>query len=180
MEAPRIRGGVAAQTVGIAKDIAPQRAALEEHFLKLVKDQFGGRVLVAGYLVGYHLHLLVYLLLRECAVKDHVGQDVDGAGQLFAAHGGVVDCLLLACVGVEVGAHLLEGVVDMAGVAALRALETHVLDKVGHAALLGKLRGCARAYHVAAIGHFGRLPLKYHPHAAGERGGQVVRGLGQY
>ncbi len=126
---------------------------LEQKFLELVKNQLGGIVVVAFYLIGDDFHLLVDFALRVAAVEHHVAKHVYRPRQLTLGYGGVVNGLLLAGVGVEIRANAFERVVYMPRVAPLRALEAHVLNEMRHAVLAGSFVARAGIHHIAAIGH---------------------------
>ena len=140
-----------AQAVGIAEDAAAERVVGKEEGFEVVVDELGGRIVVALNLVDDHLHLLVEFLLGEGAVEDDVQEQGDGALQVLAQEGGIVDGLFLARVGVEVAAHALHAVQDLHGCEALGALEGHVLHKVRHTALAVQLMARAGGHGNAGI-----------------------------
>ena len=71
--------GVGAQLLCVAQYAMSECATRKHCVLPFVIYQLRWRVVVALYLVAYHLHLFVYLCLWVCAVKHDVGQQVYGA-----------------------------------------------------------------------------------------------------
>lgn len=153
-EAQRVSRSVTAQLLRRAQYVMSERMSAENSVLEEVVHEFGGRVVVALYLVYDHLYLLVYLRLRIGAVKDDVGEQVYGAVDVLLQYGGVIHRLLLVGEGVEVAAHALQMAQYLHRAAALRALESDMLAEVRHSLLASEfLVACAGAYSVAAIYH---------------------------
>ena len=131
-----------------------ERMTAENGVLEEVVHEFGRRVVVALYLVYYHLHLLVYLRLRIGAVEHDVGEQVDGAVDVLLQYGSVIHRLLLVGEGVEVATHALQMFQNLHRAAALRALESDMLAEVRHSLLASELLvACAGAYSVATVYH---------------------------
>lgn len=159
-ETAGIGGGIFAQTLGTAEDVATEGTILKKHGLEVVEDEFGRAVEVAFYLVSNDFYLFVDLRLRIGAVKDKVGKDIDGAGEIFTENGGVVDGLLFVCESIEVAAYAFEAVVDVITAAALGALKAHMLDKVGHTTVCRLLMASASADDVTAVDNVAIFMLK--------------------
>ena len=114
-----------------AQDVVAQRMTVEQQVLKLVVDKFGGRVVVALYLVADDVYLVGQFLVGIAAAEDDVAQQVDGTGQVFLQDGGIEHGVLLIGEGVQVASHTLQAVQYLECRAALRALETDVLTEMG-------------------------------------------------
>ena len=65
-EAAGVIGRERSHCVGSSENVMPERRPGEGHVLKLIEDEVGGRVLVAGYLVNYDVALLVEFRCGEC------------------------------------------------------------------------------------------------------------------
>ena len=92
-----------------------QGAVVEDRVLCLVINKLRRRVVVAFYLVAYHLHLLVYVGLRVGAVEHYVGEQIHGPCCVLMQNGGMIERVLLAREGVEVASHALQRVEDLNG-----------------------------------------------------------------
>ena len=125
----------------------------EDGALEIVVDEFGRRIVVAFYLVAYHLHLLVYVGLRVGAVEHDVGEQIHGPCCVLMQNGGMIDRVLLAREGVEVASHALQRVEDLYCLSFLCSLEGHVFHKMGHALLPRQLIACAGVHGVATVDH---------------------------
>lgn len=127
-----------------------------------------GLVLRAVDLLEHHVHLACQLLRIEDRVLHRVGEDVDPHAELAGGEGGVVAGHVEGREGVDAAAHALHRARDLAHVAALGALEEHVLVEVGQALLAGAL---VRRAHVRPD-----LDLRHgrHVHLA-EDEGEAVR-----
>ena len=115
-------------------------------------------VLAREDLLAHHGLLLLHLLLREHRAAHDVREHVDHLGQVLGERAGVVAHLLARGEGVHVAAQRLEALGDRARVAALGALEQHVLDEVGDAEPRARLVARAAAQPHAerqrvAVGH---------------------------
>ena len=153
-EAQRVSRSITTQLLCRAKYVMSERMSAENGVLEEVVHEFGGRVVVALYLVYDHLYLLVYLRLRIGAVKDDVGEQVYGAVDVLLQYGGVIHRLLLVGEGVEVATHALQVAQYLHRAAALRALESDMLAEVRHALLASEFFvACAGTHSVAAIHH---------------------------
>ena len=142
---------------------------LKQHVLKLIVYQFGWRVVVAFYLVAYHLYLLVYLVLRIGAAEHYVCQHVDGLGDVVLVYGRVECGVFLVGKRVQVAAQLFQGVYHLQRIAAACALKRHVFAEVGHALLARQLIASARSHLIAAVHHLCHTGLMYYPKPAFER-----------
>ena len=158
-EAQGIVGGVLAQTLCLAEDVAPKTVGTEEHLLEVVVDEFGGGVVVAVNLVNDDFYFLVYLVLRIDAMEDYVAEQIDSTGEVVALHGGVEDCYLFICESIEITANTFEVVAYMPGSATLCTLECHVLAEMRHARVALILVTGAGGYDITAIDNIGRRRL---------------------
>ena len=130
-----------------------QLMTLEEQVVKVVVDEFGGRVVIRFYLIAYHFHLFVYLALRINAVKDDVCEHVNGAWQVLVQQRGIIHRVGFCGVGIQVSAHALQGVDNLQGVSALRTLEGYVLAEVCQPLFAGPFASRAGSYLIAAVNH---------------------------
>ena len=154
-EAQGIGGGVLAQTLCLAEDVAPKTVGAEEHLLEVVVDELGGGVVVAVYLVNDDFYLFVYLVLRIDAMEDYVAEQIDGTGEVVALHGGVEDCYLFICESIEITANTFEVVAYMPGSATLCTLECHVLAEMRHAGVAVVFITGAGGYDITTIDDIG-------------------------
>ena len=152
-EAQGVIGGIGAQTLGVAQDVASQVSARKEDFLEFIEDYFARTVLITVDFIADYLYFPVDFGLWVGAVEDDVGQQVDGAAEVRLQHGGAVDCLLFVGEGVQFAAHALQPVGNLPGAAVFRPLEGHVFDEVCHARLGGSFVAGTHAHHVAAVHH---------------------------
>ena len=108
--------------------VGPQR------LVQQVVDQVVGRVLVHVDLFQDHLALGLEVRSADHRVLEHVGEVVDGHGEVAVPHPGVEARVLLGGERVDVAAHRVEGLGDVAGGSGLRPLEQQVLQEMGRAA----------------------------------------------
>ena len=130
-EAERIGGGEAPHPVGIAQDVVAHGMPGEDQVLKLVVDELGGTVVITLYLVTDNLHLLVYLVLGIDRMENHVGEQVHRPRKMVVHHGGIEESVFLIGKCVEVSAHALKSIDDVARLAPLSALKGDVLAEMG-------------------------------------------------
>src|SRR6185312_11305446 len=83
--------------------------------------------------------LALQLVLLEGRMLQDVSDDIDGERRILGKHLGVIGGLLARRIGVEMAAHLFDGLGDLAGAAPLGALEGHVLEQMRDAVDLGPL-----------------------------------------
>ena len=102
--------GETAHAGGRTENVVAEGMSAEYQILKLVVDEFGGRVVVALYLVSDDLHLLVYLALWIDRVEHDVGEQVYRPVGMFVQHGGIEHGVFLVGEGVEVASHALHTV----------------------------------------------------------------------
>ena len=130
----------------------------------LVEEEVGHLAGVVGdhrQLFEDDLPLLLHLLGLEDGRAHHVGQHVQGEGEVGRRHLAVVDRELAVGAAVEEAAHAVDGLGDLAGGGPLgAALEAEVLDEVGEAGLLLALVAGARPHvdtdaHRVGVGHGG-------------------------
>ena len=131
--------GVGTNGVGLTQRAMPKGVPFKQQVLELVVDKVGGRVVIAFYLVAYHLYLFFHLGLWAGAMKHHVGEQVDSTWRIFAQYGGMIHGGIFVGVGVQVAPYPLEIVDDGCRRATLGALKRHVLVIVGHALFIGAL-----------------------------------------
>jgi hypothetical protein len=130
--------------VDIPDDGAPVRVDL----VRLPEERLGDDpprvVLVHPHLLEDHLELPRKLPGVEDRVPERVGEDIEGVFEEPPGEGDVVDRLVVARVGVDLAPHRLDLPGDLPGSPALRPLERHVLEDVGHPRAVLRLRGAAR------------------------------------
>ena len=120
---------------GAAERVVAERGAVDQ-----VLGDDRRRVLGARDLLDDDAALAVELLGVDPRAADEVGQQVDRPRDDLGPAGEVEGDDVVRRVGVEHGAHLLGGLVDLAVVVVeLAALEHEVLEEVGHPVLLGAL-----------------------------------------
>ena len=129
-----------------------------------------GRILSHGDLLQHHALFLFQFHGVELRRSDEVGKHVDGQRQVFIHHLGVKAGAFLGGKGVELPAHGVHFLGDLAGGALLRALEGHVLKEVADAGLRGDLILRARA-QPQAHGHGAHMvePFADEAQAVGKR-----------
>ena len=134
-----------AQVLLGAQDGAPQRVVAERGAVDQVLGDDRRLVVRAGDLLDHDAALAVELLLVELGAADEVRQQVDRVPDDLGAAGDVERDQVVRRVRVELCAHPLGGLVDLAVVRVLlAALEHEVLEEVGHSVLLGPLGARAR------------------------------------
>ena len=128
------------------------------------------RILGHGDFLQHHALLLFQFHGVELRRGDEVGKHVDGQRQVFIHHLGVKAGAFLGGKGVELPAHGVHFLGDLAGGALLRALEGHVLEEVADAGLRGDLILRARA-QPQAHGHGAHMvePFADEAQAVGKR-----------
>lgn len=157
-----------------AKDIVPERCAMEEDVLEIVVDEFGRRVVVALYLVANYLHLLVYLPLRINGMEHHIGQKINGARQVVAKNGRIEHGMALGGIGIELAAHAFKAVNHIECRPSLRSLERHVLAEMSQSFFASALILRASSYLIATIHHRRGRWEEHHPQAARQCFGFIV------
>ena len=150
-EALGVGRGVSTQLVGLSQYVMPQGMTLEDDVLKLVKNQFGRRVVVTLYLVTDHLHLTLYFVLRVGTVKDDVSQQVDSQSEVVTMNGGIKRGALLVSKSIQLAAHLLKRVDDLKRAAPLRSFEGDVLAEMSQSLFARLLVTRSRRYLVTAV-----------------------------
>ncbi len=113
----------------------PAPEALREQLV----DQIVGRVLDHLDLFEDHLLLALDIGRRKRGVEHQIGQHVDRLGQVLVEDLDVVARVLLGGEGVQVAAQAVHFLRNVLSRPAAGALEEHVLDKVGDAAVLKRL-----------------------------------------
>ena len=141
--APEVRqqhvAGEAPDRLGRAENRPAERVVAPVLLGEQLVDEIVGSVLDHLDLFEDHLLLALDLVDRKRRVQHQVRQDVEGPRQVLVHHLDVVAGVLLRRERVEVAAHRVELLRDLLRAAPLGALEEHVLDEVGDAALLGVL-----------------------------------------
>ena len=150
-EALDVGRGVGTQALDRAQDVMTQGMAVEEQVLKVIVDKLCRRVVITLYLVADNLYLVGYLSLGISAVEDDIGQQVNCHAQVLLRHRRIEHGALLVGIGIELTTQPFQGVDDLQRVAAPRALEGHVLAKVGQPLFAGLLMARACRYLIAAI-----------------------------
>ena len=90
-----------------------QRVVLEEDILKLIVDQFGGRVVITLYFIADDLYFLVYFMLWILAVEDDICQHIDGLGKVLLRDGCIENRIFLVGECIQVSANTLKGIDDL-------------------------------------------------------------------
>ena len=152
-EAASALRGEALDMLRRTQDVVSQGVPAEERVLEIVENQFGRVVLVAVYLLEDDAALLVNLLLREGAVEDDVGEQLQGTREILLQEGRVHHRLLLVGEGIEVAPHILHAVQYVPRAALRGTLEQHVLHEMGQARLVGLLVASAGIDGIAAVDH---------------------------
>ena len=130
--------------VDIPDDGAPVRVDLVRLPEEGVGDDPPRVVLVHPHLLEDHLEFPRQLRGVEDRVPERVGEDVERVLEESPREGDVVDRLVEARVGVDLAPHRLDLPGDLPGPPALRPLERHVLEDVGHPRAGFGFRGAAR------------------------------------
>ena len=143
----------AAQRAGIAQDIMSEGMIGKEGALKVIKDELGRVVAIAVYFLEYDTALLVNLMLREGAVKNDVGKELQGSCKIFLQEGRVDHRLLFIGKGIEVSSHVLHTIKDVPSTTFGGTLEEHVLYKMGKSCLMRSLVTCTHIDGIPAIDH---------------------------
>ena len=132
--------GERAQVLLGTQDRAPQRVVAERGPVDQVLGHGGGLVVGPGDLLDHHAALAVELLGVQARAPHEVGEQVGRLQRGLRPHGDVERHQVVACVGVELGAQPLGGLVDVAvRRILLPALEHQVLQEMGHPVLVGAL-----------------------------------------
>ena len=115
---------------GHAQNRTSQRVTGPEALGEDLVPEIVGRVLHHLDLFQHDLLLARDLVGVERRPQQHVGQHVDGAGQVLVEHLDVVARALLGREGIELAADGVDLLRDVLGRPARRALEEHVLDEM--------------------------------------------------
>jgi hypothetical protein len=113
--------------------------------LQVIEHQIVGRVFGCPDLLHDHVLLALEFVRIECGVRENVGQHVERERHIGFQHACVVGGGLKARRGVDVAAHRLDLLGDLARATALGALERHVLQEMRDAVLVGLLVAAAGA-----------------------------------
>ena len=116
----------------LAEDGPAHRLGWIDDRLEVIEDEIVRRVAGLAKLLKDDLAFALQLGLVEGRAHQDVGQDIEGKRDIGLQRSGVEGCLLPAGVGVEEAADGFHLDGDVAGGAALGALEGHVLEHVGH------------------------------------------------
>ena len=108
---------------------------LKEQLLKMLIYAVCRDILVRGYLLVYHLPLLLQFLLRECGGKCYLHKEVDGLGKVFPEHRCVEHSLLLCSVCIKLSPYPLQGIVYGRCPLCRCPLKEHVLSKMGQSVI---------------------------------------------
>ena len=173
-EAQGVGGAKSPQPMGLPQDVVPQGMAFEYDVLELIVYQLGRRVVVALYLIGYHLCLFLYLGLGIDAMEDDIAEQVDGSGQMLAQDGGIIYRVFLVGEGVEVAAHPFQRVEHMPCPPAGSSLEGDMLAEMGKTLLIGCLVARTHIHAIAAEHHGRGIMTVDHPESIGQSIGIVV------
>ena len=125
----------------------------KEQVLKLVEDQLCRRVVVALYLVAYHLYFLVKLCLRIGTVEHNVSEQRDGTFDIVTQHRSVIDRVFLRRKGIQVAANTLQFIKYLQRGAFLCPFKRGMLHKVSHAFLSRQFVARSCSYGITAIHH---------------------------
>ena len=124
--------------------------------------RFTLRFVVTVDFLQYHLLLQFYLVLGESAVEQDVGEEFQTALQMLAQRRGVDAGLLLGSEGVEFASYAVDAVLDMIGLAVLRALEERMLDEVRRSLFNPALVAAADVDIHPRVGHPRRCVAEYY------------------
>ena len=129
-----------------------------------------GGVLLHGDLLQDDAALLVQLPFIQGGVQGHVAEDVHRQGQILVNHLGVEAGAILARKGVELAAHRVHLLGNLPGIALLRPLKNHVLQKVRKPILPGLLHhGAHPQPHADGNRAQVRQPLAHHMQPVAQR-----------
>ncbi len=101
-----------------------------------VEDHVVGRVVGGVDLLQDDLLLALELFFLEGGLGQDIGKDIDGERHVVLQDAGIIGGRLGGGRGVDFAADILDFLGDLAGGAACRALEGHVLEQVGNAVLV--------------------------------------------
>lgn len=153
-----------------SEDGAAEAVAHEGGLVEAVKDHFLLLLVDLLHLAEDDVALALNGGVVELGVLQDVREDVDRARHVLLEHLGVVHGLLARRVGVQMAAHVLDLELELLLRALGRALEGHVLQKVGRAVVLRGLVARAGADPHADRGGLAVRTLRRHAQAVGERG----------
>mgnify|MGYP006914498684 CR=1 FL=1 len=116
-----------------AQDRAADGLIRVGRLLEQIEHMVIGIVARGTDLLDDHLLLTVELVLFEQRVLEDVGEDIGGERHVFLEHAGEIAGVLDGSCGIEVAADILDVRRDLASRTPGRALECHVLKKMGNA-----------------------------------------------
>ncbi len=129
-----------------------------------------GGVLLHGDLLQDDAALLVQLPFIQGGVQGHVAENIHRQGQILVNHLGVEAGAILARKGVELAAHGVHLLGNLPGIALLRPLKNHVLQKVRKPILPGLLHhGAHPQPHADGNRAQVRQPLAHHMQPVAQR-----------
>ena len=117
----------------VAEDRAAERLVRPGHCPEIVEDDVARGVARLGQLLQHHLLLARQVVGREMGAQDHVGDQLDSQRQMLGEQGGGEVGLVAVGAGVEVAAHILDRLAELARRAPAGALEHHMLVEMGEA-----------------------------------------------
>ena len=104
---------------------------MEKLVLKLIIDQFCGRIIITLDFVADHILLVFYLCGGVDTVEYDIRQQVDGFRQMFLEDGSIEDGILFVGKGIQVAPNTLQAVENLQGRALVRPFEGHVFTEMG-------------------------------------------------
>ena len=146
----------------------------ENQLFEIVEYQFARAVFVTLDFIDDDFHFLVYLGVREGAMKDDVCQQFYGTWEMFGKESTVYDRFFLVGIGIEVAAYMLHSVQNMPSMSFLSTLEKQVFHEVCHSLfVLGFVSGSS-IYGKATLGYCRLVRCVDNTQAIGEGMGMII------
>ena len=123
----------------------------EHQILKLIINKFGRRIVVAFYLVAYHLYLFIYLRLWEYAIEYNIREYIHSLGEMLYRYGRIENGIFLIRKGIKIATHTLQLVYDGCRSVSLSALECNMLAEMSQALVARLLVASTSLYLISAI-----------------------------
>ena len=133
------RAGHFVQRCLSAQNGAAQRRTVEHRGRELFTDQVGGIVGVHTDLLQNDAPLTLHVGLGKGAVKEHIAEDAQRFAEMGVQTAAVETGEFLGGKGVDLAANGVHALCQLSGGAGRGALEEHMLDEMGRAALGGLL-----------------------------------------
>ena len=109
-----------------------------------IQDQFLRRVLHHVDLFEDHIALALHFVRREGRIQDDIRQQVEGKGKMLVQDLGVKSDIFLFGESVQLAADGIDRLGDLGGRTCPRAFEEQMLDEMGNAGVVRRLRNAIR------------------------------------